>query len=263
MLHASVYPSRCACVCVRALSRETDCPHLKQTVMSCKCARMLISYIQCCFAYSIHAHTHKHTQTHTHTHKHIHTQVAISSQGAANCGCKAGKAENDALDKRLEMHVELNETEVHHAALDLQSQYINEFEESDAIGAAELKPADEKDREDKADDMEESNGAQRRLLSDDADEEDVDGGAPATKPPMEAVLDVVVSARGAKEAARIVKHLTIEKINAALAAAGVLVGVLVGVCKGDVCECVTHSHAVCVCACVTHSDAETDLGILK
>jgi hypothetical protein len=141
------------------------------------------------------------------------------------------------------MHVELNHTEVHQAALDLQSQYIHQFEESDAVGAAELKPADEKDREDKADEEEEDNGGRRRLLSDDADEEDVDGGAyaSATKPPMEALLDVVVTARGAKEAARIVKHLTIEKINAALAAAGMFLVVY----EGDVCACVTHS--VCMC----------------
>ena len=149
---------------------------------------------------------------------HTHTQVAISLQGAENCGCKV---ENDALDKRAEMYVELNNTEMHQAALDLQSQYIHQFEESDAVGAAELKP-EEGDREEKADEEEQDNGERRRLLSDDADEEDVNGGAyaSATKPPKEAVLDVVVTARGAKEAARIVQQLTIEKINAALAAAG-------------------------------------------
>jgi hypothetical protein len=155
------------------------------------------------------------------------------------------------------MHVELNHTEVHQAALDLQSQYIHQFEESDAVGAAELKPAEEEDREEKADEEEQDNGERRRLLSDDADEEDVDGGAyaSATKPPKEAVLDVVVTARGAKEAARIVKQLTIEKINAALAAAGFFLLVFV---EGT---CVHVSHIQC--ACVAHSDAETNLGNMK
>ena len=73
--------------------------------------------------------------------------------------------DDGVLDKRTDFHVDMNHSQVHQAALDLQQQYIADFEGSDAVGAGELQPHEEGADDDATDGDEHPDNGRRRLLS--------------------------------------------------------------------------------------------------
>ena len=135
------------------------------------------------------------------------------------------KVADDILDKRKDLSVERNESEIHEAAMRLQDRWIDEFESSGELGSDDLKQdADDEEGEDEDEDA--SGGSRRRLLTaddagddlagDDADDDGEDGGEEqdATR------VDLEVKAASQEAAEDIVAQLTEENINAELMLAG-------------------------------------------
>lgn len=104
----------------------------------------------------------------------------------------AAASDDDVLDKRHDLHVEVDEEAVHSAAKHLQQHIIEQFENSSSIGADQL--ADHEDHD-----------SGRRLLA---------------ETDKSSQVDLEIEAKNPAAAAKMAARLTADKINTQLKAAG-------------------------------------------